>query len=249
MQMKKVIKLWLLICWAFTLTAQTGQFKAAQLKNARVKKAYNTKWKGLQAQLKAMDVDASNFDLFVRVFKYEKQLELWVKNKGAAKYKKLKTIAVCASSGDLGPKRKEGDNQVPEGFYQISAFNPSSNYHLSLKVNYPNASDQALGKSPLGGDIMIHGNCVTIGCIPIENDPIEEVYVLCVEAKNNKGILYVDIYPCQFTPENTAYLAKNYGKDKLSFWNRLKDAYLFFEEHKWLPKVNIDKKGNYKFEE
>lgn len=229
---KKVIKLLLLICMFQPLWAQKTGFKTEQLKYKRVKQAYATKWPVLQKELLALKVNANAFDIYLRAFKHEKQLEVWVKNKTDQQFKLLKTYAICASSGDLGPKRKEGDGQVPEGFYRIEAFNPVSNYHLSLKVNYPNTSDVKLGKKPLGGDIMIHGNCVTIGCIPIEDDPIEELYVLCVEAKTGKSNLPLDIFPCRFTPENEKMLRGSYGSDKLKFWEGLKEVYASFERSK-----------------
>ncbi len=110
-------------------------------------------------------------DILLRAYKQESELELWAKNKKDKQYTLLKTYKICASSGTLGPKRKQGDIQVPEGFYVIDRFNPVSNFYLSLGVSYPNASDKILGvKGALGGDIFIHGNCVTIGCLPISDD-------------------------------------------------------------------------------
>ena len=98
----------------------------------------------------------------------------------------VRSWPVCASSGDLGPKRRQGDLQVPEGIYRLDKLNPVSSYHLSLHVDYPNRADRIAGKREhignLGGDIMVHGECVTIGCIPIENDPIEELYLAVLDA-------------------------------------------------------------------
>lgn len=232
LKIKKVIKLLLLICLFQPLWAQKAGFKTEQLKYSRVKQAYKSKWPALQKELAEMKINTETFDIYLRAFKYEKQLEVWVKNKTDQTFKRFKTYAICASSGNLGPKRKEGDGQVPEGFYRIEAFNPVSNYHLSLKVNYPNASDVKMGKKPLGGDIMIHGNCVTIGCIPIEDDPIEELYVLCVQAKSGKSHLPVDIFPCRFTPENEKMLRTQHDADKLKFWEGLKEVYESFERNK-----------------
>lgn len=150
----------------------------------------------------------------------------------------------------MGPKRQEGDGQVPEGYYQIVLFNNKSNYHLSMKINYPNASDVLLkeGSSP-GGDIMVHGSCVTIGCLPMTDDKIKELYVLCLEAKNRNKILYIDIYPARFNEENLKMLEANYSKTKIVFWNTLKPGYDYFEENRWLPKVSVDKKGKYFYAE
>src|SRR5690606_11025729 len=103
--------------------------------------------------------------------------------KNGEKFTLVKTYPVCSSSGLPGPKRKKGDRQTPEGFYHIDRFNPQSAFHLSLGINYPNSSDKILGHSDPGGDIFIHGSCVTIGCVPLTDDLIKEVYVLAVEAK------------------------------------------------------------------
>jgi len=125
--------------------------------------------------------------------KHEKILEVWTEEKG----KKIHLISYpfTAFSGILGPKFKEGDRQIPEGIYGISYLNPKSKFHLSMRVTYPNAFDKKMAKrekrTNLGGDIMIHGSNRTIGCIPIGNDNIEELYFLAekVGIKNIKVIL------------------------------------------------------------
>ncbi|HVS98320.1 MAG TPA: L,D-transpeptidase family protein, partial [Puia sp.] len=112
--------------------------------------------------------------VYIRSFKYDSELEVWVKNSSQEKYKLFKTYKICALAGTLGPKRMAGDYQTPEGFYYINEFNPKSEYHLSLGLNYPNASDRMLSDSlQPGGDIYIHGSCVTTGCIPITDSQIE----------------------------------------------------------------------------
>ncbi len=253
MVVNNVIKFTLLvILFSTQLIAQNKAttFKTMQLKNARVQEAYDSKWEQLQTELKAIKVDPYDFDIYLRAFKHDGILESWVKNKGDVKYKLFKTYAICATSGVLGPKRKEGDGQVPEGFYQIDLFNPKSDYYLSMRINYPNASDIVLKEGPNAGSaIMIHGECVTIGCLPMTNDKIKELYVLCLETKNRRNPIYIDIFPAKFTPENITMLEKNYPKSKLNFWKILKAGYDYFEEHHWLPRVNIDKKGNYFYEE
>lgn len=227
---------------------ETASFKTQQLKNKRVKDAYTNKWPGLEAELTAKKITPSNLEVFIRIFKKEKELELWVKNKSDVKYTFLKKIVICASSGELGPKRKEGDYQVPEGIYDIPSFNPNSSYFLALKVGYPNKSDQILKSgSRAGGDIMIHGNCVTIGCIPLEDDPVKDVYMLCVEAKNNKNPPRVEIYPCKFTPENIKMLREDFDESKNKFWDNISPAYTYFEINKTPVKYSINTKGQYVF--
>jgi murein L,D-transpeptidase YafK len=115
--------------------------------------------------------------------KEEKSLEVWVP--AGAGWKRYRTYAVLAASGTSGPKRREGDLQVPEGVYRLIGFNPNSSYHLSVRVDYPNADDRAAarteGRNRLGGDIFIHGRAVSIGCLAIGDAGIEELYVLLAD--------------------------------------------------------------------
>ena len=252
MLIKNVIKTAVLVVFLFQYgiaQESASGFKASQLKNARVKAAYDCKWTALQSDLKAAKLNPADFDIYLRVFKQEKEIQVWMKSKAETSYKLFRTYPICASSGSLGPKRKEGDGQVPEGFYKLDLFNPSSNYHLSLRVSYPNASDVILKTgSSAGGAIMVHGNCVTIGCLPITDEKIKELYVLCVEVENRKRPLNIDIFPAKFTDTNVKLLEATYPKPTMAFWNSLKPRYTWFEEHKSLPSYKIDKKGNYIFE-
>ncbi|HEV3251688.1 MAG TPA: L,D-transpeptidase family protein, partial [Puia sp.] len=138
--------------------------------------------------------------VYIRSFKYDSELELWVKNKKEEKFKLFKTYRICALAGSLGPKRMAGDYQVPEGFYYINEFNPRSLYHLSLGLNYPNESDKLLSDMiQPGGDIYIHGSCVTTGCIPITDEQIEELYIVAAHAKDmGEDFIPVHIFPINF---------------------------------------------------
>lgn len=249
MLIKNVLHIILLIFLAQTIVL--GQvkdlaFKTGQLKSQRVKDAYDTKWEPLKAEMKKANIKWDEFDIYMRAFKSEKLVEVWMKNKGEAKYRLFKTYDICATSGDLGPKRAEGDGQIPEGFYRIDLFNPKSDYYLSMRISYPNNSDIILKEGVnAGGAIMMHGECVTIGCLPMTNDEIKELYVLCLEARNRNNPIYIDIFPLKFTEENITVLEKNYPKSKIHFWKTLKPAYDYFEENKWLPRVSIDAKGKY----
>ncbi len=238
----------ILIIFSTVLSAQN--FKIEQNKNVRVRNAYSLKWDGLKSELIKKEIKTDNFEMYIRVFKYEKTLEVWLKSNKKKEFQLFKTYGICSSSGDLGPKRKQGDGQVPEGFYSVSVFNPFSNYHLSLGVSYPNASDKIIGKNNLGGDIMIHGNCVTIGCIPLTDTYIEEVYVLAVEAKNSgESTIPVDIFPVKFNENLMKQLSQKAGENTvlLDFWKNLKTGYDYFELHKQRPKVTVDKSGKYIF--
>jgi murein L,D-transpeptidase YafK len=243
---RKVINSCLLASVGILFSFQNPSFKASQLKNSRVKKAYEKNWSDLQTLMKTKNIQPDNFDIYLRAFKHESLLEVWAKNKKEEQYILIKTYNICAKSGSLGPKRKQGDGQVPEGFYEISAFQPQSNFHLALKVGYPNKSDWLKTKSQdPGGDIMIHGNCVTIGCIPIQDNPIEELYVLCVEAKNRNSVIHSDIYPFRFNDENSKLIQQNSNSETGQLWVSLKKAYDYFKKSQNLPKINVDKNGNY----
>ncbi len=188
--------------------------------------------------------------VYLRSFKYDSQLEIWVRNSNAEDFKLFKTYKVCAMAGSLGPKRMEGDYQVPEGFYYINEFNPKSDYHLSLKLNYPNESDKLLSDSLRpGGGIYIHGSCVTIGCIPITDAQIEELYLLTASAKSNgQDFIPVHIFPVRYSnPQSMEYLTRT-TKDNPTvqkFAVKLKEAYDHFEKDKQLPIIAIGKKGDY----
>ncbi|MFT3843652.1 MAG: hypothetical protein QM725_01260 [Lacibacter sp.] len=188
--------------------------------------------------------------MFVRSFKYEKQMEVWVKNDVKDAFKLFKVYKVCATSGTFGPKRKEGDKQIPEGFYYINEFNPNSNYHLALGLNYPNISDAILSdQNKPGGDIYIHGNCVTIGCLPLTDSLIEEVYYLASVAKEQgQDFIPVHIYPLRYDSQKATEQFKVKTKNKQDvqvFASQIRDAYEYFEDTHQLPAIMIAKKGNY----
>jgi murein L,D-transpeptidase YafK len=131
--------------------------------------------------------------------KEERLLEVWVDRDGQAP-QRIRRYPFTASSGGPGPKLREGDGQIPEGIYRVPSLNPNSSYHLSIKLDYPNAFDQARGaedgREKLGFDIFIHGKAVTIGCIPIGDEAIEDLFTLVAEVgvKKVRAILA----PCDF---------------------------------------------------
>ncbi|MBV4355751.1 L,D-transpeptidase family protein [Pinibacter aurantiacus] len=188
--------------------------------------------------------------IYIRSFKYDSQMEVWVKNDKKEQYKLFKTYKICAMAGTLGPKRIQGDYQVPEGFYYINEFNPKSLYHLSLGLNYPNPSDQLLSDSAQpGGDIYIHGSCVTTGCIPITDGQVEELYVLAANAKNRgQDFIPVHIFPIQFKNKRSADYLENYLRSFPSYYplaNTLKSVYYYFDKYHEVPLIMVDSKGDY----
>ncbi len=206
----------------------------------------------LQRQFRGKNLAWPAAYLYIRSFKYDGQLEVWVKNTRKEAFKLFKTYKVCALAGSLGPKRMEGDYQVPEGFYYINELNPKSNYHLSLGLNYPNASDRILSDSARpGGDIYIHGSCVTVGCIPIKDDQIEELYILAAHAKNaGQDFIPVHIFPIRYNSKrSTDYLAALTKTDVQlkNFADKLESVYDHFEITRQLPVIMTNRNGDYVF--
>jgi murein L,D-transpeptidase YafK len=226
-----------------------SDFKSEQMQYERVKNAYKSYKISVQSNLKAHNLDETSFDLFIRVFKKEDELQLWGKNKKDKMYVLLKKFDICAKSGELGPKRKSGDSQVPEGLYHIDRYNPMSNYHLSLGINYPNTSDKKLSTAKdLGGDIFIHGDCVTIGCMPLKDEGIKELYVYAIESnKTEKNKIPVYIFPCKMKGENfeNAIIEQLSNKSVIELWAGLKLINEYFEKFKSLPNWVISDKGYY----
>lgn len=187
--------------------------------------------------------------IYIRAFKFNKQLEIWAFSADSNKFVLVNTYPICMLSGDLGPKREEGDQQIPEGFYYISDINPYSKYFLSLGINYPNESDNVFGnKEKLGGDIYIHGGCETIGCLPMTDYQMSEIFLIVLYAYiAGQQDVAVHIYPTKLTSNNLNKLKTVYFKDdtkKIAFWSQLKTGYDYFEKFKKIPRFNI-MDGNY----
>jgi len=204
----------------------------------------------LQKQFEAKKLTWPARYMYIRSFKYDSQLEVWVKNELQESFKLFKTYKVCALAGSLGPKRMQGDYQVPEGFYYINEFNPRSNYYLSLGLNYPNASDKILSDSlKPGSEIYIHGSCVTVGCIPITDQQIDELYILAAHAKDQgQDFIPVHIFPIRYNVEKSVKYLESLTKDDhelKQFTDRLEDAFDYFEKFHQVPVVLIGEKGEY----
>lgn len=231
---------------------QQTSFKEAQLKNTRVKVAYDEKENTVKQYFQEKGLSYAGFNLFIRAFKEEQKLEVWIKATNKSTFTLLTTYGFCTTSGRLGPKRKEGDLQIPEGIYHINHFNPVSNFYLSLGVSYPNASDRILSdRAAPGGAIYVHGNCVTLGCIPITDDKIKELYVMAVEAKNNgQQKIPIHIYPRRLNDDGMRNLRSAYATQPnlIAFWENLKPIYDDFEKTKSLRTVRVNSKGEYYFQ-
>jgi murein L,D-transpeptidase YafK len=161
-----------------------------------------------------------------RAYKKEAVFEIW-KKKTDGQYALLKSYPMCRWSGQLGPKKREGDRQVPEGFYTIAPgqMNPNSHYYLSFNVGYPNAYDRAWDRT--GADIMVHGICSSAGCFSMTDPQIEEIYAIAREAFNGgQREIQFQSYPFRMTAEN---LAKERLDPNIAFWKELKNGYDHFE--------------------
>lgn len=226
-------------------------FRNFQFSFERVSQAWMKYNDSLSKMFKRVGLKYPPHEIYVRSFKSNNEMELWGRDNDTAEFKLVKNYRVCALSGVLGPKRYEGDHQVPEGLYFIDDFNPKSDFYLSLLLSYPNYSDLVLGdKKKPGGDIYIHGGCVTVGCLPLTDQFIQEFYVLCLNAKlNGQNYIPVHIYPTRFNRSGLNFLGRSYKDDieKQKFWVNLKHGYDYFEKtHKILP-VMYTTDGRYVF--
>ncbi len=172
----------------------------------------------------------------IRAYKKEAELEVW-KMRPDGRYVHLKTFPMCRWSGQLGPKTREGDRQVPEGFYTInpSQLNPNSSYYLAFNVGYPNAYDRALGHT--GGTIMVHGVCSSMGCFSMTDRQIAEIYAIVRTSLNSgQNAVQMQSYPFHMTAEN---LVKHRLDPNIAFWKQLKEGNDNFEVTKQEPTVGV----------
>lgn len=174
--------------------------------------------------------------IFIRIFKDSGVLEVWVESDDRT-FVNYKNYDICAFSGELGPKLKEGDNQSPEGFYFVDAgrLNPWSQFHLSFNLGFPNQYDRYHGRT--GSALMVHGNCVSIGCYAMTDPSINEIYALTVAAlKSGQPFIRVHAFPFRLEQE---ILSEYSGNQWYDFWLNLKEGYDYFQEHKRPPNVEV----------
>ncbi len=180
--------------------------------------------------------------IFIRIFKQSRELEVWVQADSC--FAHFRTYPVCSMSGDLGPKLRIGDHQAPEGFYFITPrqLNPYSQFHLSFNLGYPNTYDRQHGRT--GSALMVHGNCVSIGCFAMTDPGIEEIYTLAETAlRNGQAFFRVHIFPFRMTG---AQLQQHANTSCQSFWENLQSGFEFFEQHRRPPDVQVEQ-GEYRF--
>lgn len=189
-----------------------------------------------EIQKKGMD---RNAPIMLRIFKEEGVLEVW-KAKTNNRFDKVVEYDICAWSGRLGPKVKEGDRQAPEGFYPLSPYhmNPNSKYFLAINTGFPNRFDQANGRN--GTNLMIHGACSSSGCYSMTDAQIMEIYAFARDAfKGGQQAIQLQAFPFRMTAEN---MARHRHSQHYDFWKMLKVGYDNFEVTKRPPEVNVCEK-------
>jgi murein L,D-transpeptidase YafK len=175
--------------------------------------------------------------LLIRILKLERELEVWVE--GAEGHRLFRRYPICAYSGGLGPKLRQGDLQSPEGFYRVGPgqMNPASRYHLSFNLGYPNAYDRAHGRT--GDFLMVHGNCVSIGCYAMGDAAIEEIYTLMAAAfAQGQRAVPVHAFPFRFDrPDVEQRLQDPRWGD---FWRDLREGWNAFERARRPPEIRVE---------
>lgn len=173
--------------------------------------------------------------IFIRIFKAESELELWMKK--GERFVLFATYPICRWSGELGPKLKEGDHQAPEGFYTVSQdqLNPNSRWHRSFNLGFPNRLDRSHGRT--GSFLMVHGGCGSIGCYAMTNPVIDEIWKIVTAAlKESQPRFHVHIFPFRMTERN---IADNSGTEWRQFWRDLKQGNDLFEQGHVPPVISV----------
>lgn len=235
----------------FTGPADARDFAGKQRQYPRVRAAAEKKLADVEASFRDVGAAWPPRGVFIRGFKTEGQVELWAASADKeAAWLLVRSFPVCARSGELGPKRQQGDGQVPEGFYHVSVFNPRSSYHLSLGVSYPNAADRFhSGRRDPGSAIMIHGNCVTIGCLPLQDGPIEDLYLAAMMARDSgQQTIPIHLFPCRLDEQSCQDRLTTLAVDRpdlADFWAGLRPGYDAFTDTGIPPRVRAASDGTY----
>lgn len=229
-----------------------GPFRAEQLHHARAREALATYGDDVKAAFDRAGAAWPPRGLLLVAYKLEGELEVHAPVAKGDRWVRVETIPICAASGVLGPKAYEGDLQVPEGFYQIDKLNPHSQFHLSLHVNYPNRADRLRNPEEprLGNAIMVHGNCVTIGCLPLEDGPISHLYTAMVFARD-AGVrdLPLHIHPCRHDKVRCVAAKKKAAAEQpylAEFWAELEVGYAALRDEGRPPKMVPTPEGGYR---
>ena len=226
--LRKICSLLVLGWIAVTLVACGGLDLSEKRANAPLSAA-------LREGLRLID-SSPGAGMVVRIFKQEKQLEVW-KASSTGEYRLFKTYEICAFSGVLGPKIKEGDRQSPEGFYTITPglMNPKSSYYLSFNTGFPNKFDRVWGRT--GSDLMVHGDCSSRGCYAMTDQGISEIYALARDSfRGGNPSFQLQIFPFHMTAENLDAQGKS---PNMGFWKNIKAGHDYFETTKTPPSWDV----------
>jgi murein L,D-transpeptidase YafK len=208
------------------------------LKKVSSKVNYELSGKIVQ-KMQAMNM-AKTSPIMLRIFKEEGALEVWKANT-SNRFEKLREYKICAWSGKLGPKVKEGDRQAPEGYYPLAPgqLNPNSSYYLAINTGFPNQYDRANGR--FGTNLMIHGACSSSGCYSMTDEQMQEIFALARDAfKGGQTTIQLQALPFRMTAEN---MARHRTSPNFEFWKNLKEGYDQFEITKRPPEFAVcDKK-------
>lgn len=190
--------------------------------------------------IRAMEKKGLNLGdpVFIRIFKQEKKLEVWLRQ--GLTYTLFKSYSICHHSGDIGPKVREGDKQSPEGFYSVGAdqLNPNSSYHLSFNLGFPNEYDRSHNRT--GSLLMIHGSCSSAGCFAMTNFRMDEIYAIVESAIiAGQSQVPIHIFPFKMTEKK---MAVHKNSKWIGFWRNLKEGYDYFEGHHAPPVVVVQDK-------
>lgn len=178
--------------------------------------------------------------VFLRAFKEESELEVYLMHQETQRFVLFRSYPIAAQSGKLGPKLREGDGQVPEGFYAAGkrAMKPDSKFHLAFNVGYPNEYDLAHQRT--GSFIMIHGSYVSIGCLAMTDEIIEEIYSLCdASLENGQSFFRIHLFPFRMTDER---MEKFRDSEHYEFWRNLREGYDWFEKQGLPPQTSVNDK-------
>ncbi len=222
-----------ILCAALIVTMTESQSRSIP-GSARAEAAAARATPALRERLRALGADWGAA-LYVRIFKASDELEVWVDT--AAGYQLLHTWDICTWSGTLGPKLRQGDGQAPEGFYAVgpSQLNPASRFHLSFNLGYPNAFDRAHGRT--GDYLMVHGNCVSVGCYAMGDAAIEEIYTLVAAAlANGQSQVPVHVFPFRM---DAGWEHEHAESEWMPFWRQLAEGYRAFETDSRPPRIRV----------
>jgi murein L,D-transpeptidase YafK len=238
---------------ATEFSVMESEFAREQLRHSRVRRAQLNARPTISRLFAEKNIRHPAAEVFVRVFKRDRLLEVWVRPMDGSRFELLKTYGICALAGKPGPKRRQGDAQVPEGFYFIDLFNPNSEYHLSMRINYPNARDEVVNRgNRLGGDIYIHGGCKSEGCLAVTDGGIEELYWIALEARAvGQTRIPVHIFPARLEAEELNRMKDVFADQPhlVDFWKTLEPGYEYFEQNRRVPRMAVDAKGKYRLNE